>query len=203
MWQYSYTDRNNDFLAHHGILGQKWGVRRFQNKDGSLTAAGRARYIKSNTDRSISKYETRYAKQGVKVSKDTRSAIEKLNEARLNKDGAFKKRDARLVARANLYADRGDAIRKKGASGAGKILKRAGLITLAMIPAAAGGLASGYMGSVWPEIAGIGVSTIVGTALATQFNKSNQAVRNSLARETMGSKRFNEHVRNRGAYRSY
>lgn len=25
------------FLAHHGIKGQKWGIRRFQNKDGSLT----------------------------------------------------------------------------------------------------------------------------------------------------------------------
>lgn len=30
-------------LQHHGILGQKWGVRRFQNKDGSLTAAGKRR----------------------------------------------------------------------------------------------------------------------------------------------------------------
>lgn len=30
-------------LAHHGILGMKWGVRRYQNTDGSLTSAGKRR----------------------------------------------------------------------------------------------------------------------------------------------------------------
>ncbi len=31
----------SNVLAHHGIIGQKWGVRRYQNKDGSLTAEGK------------------------------------------------------------------------------------------------------------------------------------------------------------------
>lgn len=33
-----------NYLVHHGVKGQKWGVRRFQNEDGSLTSKGRKRY---------------------------------------------------------------------------------------------------------------------------------------------------------------
>lgn len=39
MWQYRHTDE----LYHHGVKGQRWGVRRYQNYDGTLTAAGKAR----------------------------------------------------------------------------------------------------------------------------------------------------------------
>ena len=35
---------HEDYLEHHGVKGQHWGVRRYQNEDGSLTAEGREKY---------------------------------------------------------------------------------------------------------------------------------------------------------------
>lgn len=35
---------SGSYLEHHGILGMKWGVRRYQNEDGTLTTAGKKRY---------------------------------------------------------------------------------------------------------------------------------------------------------------
>lgn len=52
-----------DTLTHHGILGQKWGVRRFQNEDGSLTYAGKKRYgvgIGSTKNNGTEYYRSRY-----------------------------------------------------------------------------------------------------------------------------------------------
>lgn len=45
----------SDYLEHHGIQGQKWGIRRFQNPDGTLTEAGQKRYNKQ-----VAQVERRY-----------------------------------------------------------------------------------------------------------------------------------------------
>lgn len=46
---------NETCLAHFGIKGMKWGVRRYRDKDGNLTASGRARYTKSGKKKNPTK----------------------------------------------------------------------------------------------------------------------------------------------------
>lgn len=44
----SHSENGDNYLAHHGVKGQKWGVRRWQNSDGSLTPDGKIHYGKGN-----------------------------------------------------------------------------------------------------------------------------------------------------------
>lgn len=72
-----------DELYHHGVKGQRWGIRRYQNPDGSLTEAGRARYG------SVKKLEKEYTKQKNKFYKDIGNGMMAYNHTadKMNKGG--------------------------------------------------------------------------------------------------------------------
>jgi len=57
-------------LQHHGILGQRWGIRRYQNPDGSLTAKGQARRDKIDNKWASTKGEKIKTKVRASVQKD-------------------------------------------------------------------------------------------------------------------------------------
>lgn len=63
------SDTEKAFLSHHGILGMKWGIRRFQNKDGSLTSEGKKRYSEENES------------MNQKISARTKESFEKMRNS--------------------------------------------------------------------------------------------------------------------------
>lgn len=79
---------NDTWLVHHGILGQKWGVRRFQNKDGSLTEAGK-KHIADQKNHKFGSYEDEKAtaqKLGDNAFKMYKRLSTQLDEGKISED---------------------------------------------------------------------------------------------------------------------
>lgn len=107
-------------LYHHGIKGQKWGVRRFQNKNGILTSTGKKRYDGNNTkmltDRQKKKLSNKYKKLMIKVASDIHTqsnyveaynrAADKMNDGLIEKyNSDYKKKLGKKAKNHNYEED--------------------------------------------------------------------------------------------------
>lgn len=92
-----------DYLEHHGTKGMHWGIRRFQNKDGSLTAAGKKRRANEQADAKVKRIETRTANK-IKKMKEEAKINRKVNKAQ-------EKADAKLAKAQEKYGPK-----KKGST---------------------------------------------------------------------------------------
>lgn len=109
--------QSDECLEHHGIMGMKWGVRRFQNADGTLTPKGKARMAKVSNSKLLSKIDTNQAKgvfrlnahrysggseyESKKSEKLKNKANEALRKSKESEPGS--KRETRLKNKAKDY----------------------------------------------------------------------------------------------------
>ena len=89
----------DDYLAHHGIKGMKWGVRRYQNKDGSYTNAGKSRLRSQNS----SDYEETRPLRKKSPKQLSNEELKKLNK-RLNLETEYRRLNPRGIFRGQQAA---------------------------------------------------------------------------------------------------
>lgn len=108
--------RMSEYLMHYGILGQKWGVRRYQNKDGSYTNAGKAR--RSNKDiykesKSLTDEELRIKSNRLQAESNYRRLAKEDREASKSDTRKFAEKVATTVVVSTAFEVGKNYVRKK------------------------------------------------------------------------------------------
>lgn len=156
-----------DELYHHGILGQKWGIRRYQNPDGSLTDEGKIRYkqeVRKMAQKDAQRYSDAKAAYGEGAGTRRKLLDKEINEKKRNKEYAKAYEEAQkrvdiaksLRKAESLHRNSGLFVRGRYLTDKGKT------IASSLVRGAGSGLLAGA--GTWLTVSGI-VSTDVGKRL--------------------------------------
>lgn len=82
------------YLIHHGIKGQKWGIRRYQNPDGTLTSEGKKRYYNSDgsftTDKKLRREFSKLMRDELRVRRSNAAMNAQIKADMYAKESALK-----------------------------------------------------------------------------------------------------------------
>ena len=164
MYNYNYND---NYLMHYGVIGMKWGVRRYQNSDGTLTNRGLSRYGSKKAYEAHSNFKQSLKKINPFKPQSTMPSINKYKTYRKEM-----KQHSAVMNRIEAKGSMKSRVAKTAAiTGAGVALKLAAVplataLTVAAGPA--GGVAAGLIASyAGTALTSIGVTK--GAAIAAGY----------------------------------
>lgn len=169
----------SDVIYHHGIKGMKWGVRRYQNYDGSYTKKGLERYNKAMSDYESAKSKASEAKSSYKSGKaskyEYRTAKSKVKEEKRKVSKAYDR------LKTDKLADEGKELYRKGKTITGNTNLSAAVATGSTV---AGVVVSKYLAATGnyklSAISGAAISvggTAVGAILGVKNYRENKRLR--------------------------